>query len=250
MGQTTVITGGAQGLGLAMANKFGDQGYNIVVADLDEKSGQNVANQLQGRGIEAIFIKTDVSDKTSMENLINKSVEHFGRLDVMINNAGISLIGPSESVSEDDWDKSINVMQKGVFFGCQEAGKVMMKQKAGVIINISSINATVMFPMRLAYCAAKAAVSAMTKVLALEWAEHHIRVNAVAPGVSNTNMVKQAIEDKYIDTERYYERIPMKRFGEPDEIADACLFLSSKQASYITGVVLTVDGGWSVNGFI
>ncbi|MBO9609354.1 MAG: SDR family oxidoreductase [Paenibacillaceae bacterium] len=247
--RTVVITGAAQGLGLAMAHRFAKQGDAVVVADLNEAKGEEVCRELRAQGASASFVQVDVCSKSSVDRLVERTVETRGSIDVLINNAGLAIIGPSEDVTEEEWDKSIDVMQKGVFFGCQAAGRAMMRQQRGIILNTSSINASVAFPMRLAYCAAKAAVSMMTKVLALEWAPHGIRVNAVAPGVSQTEMLAKAIAEGVVDTEGYLRRIPMRRFGEPKEIADACAFLCSDEATYITGEVLTVDGGWSVNGF-
>lgn len=248
--RTVIITGAAQGLGLAMAYRFAKQGCNLVLADLNAVKGEAAALELRNEGAEARFAETDVCDKASVLRLVDGTVDRCGRIDVLINNAGLAIIGPSEDITEDEWDKSIDVMQKGVFFGCQAAGKAMMRQQGGVILNISSINASVAFPQRLAYCAAKAAVSAMTRVLALEWAQHGIRVNAVAPGVTETAMLTRAIAEGDVNPDGYLRRIPLGRFGQPREIADACAFLCSDEATYITGEILTVDGGWSVNGFI
>lgn len=248
--KSVIITGAAQGIGLAMAAAFAEQRAHVVIADIDERNGMDAQRQFTAQGLCVTFMKTDVTQKTSVEQLVSRTVEQFGKLDIMVNNAGLAIIGQSENIPEEEWDLSINVMQKGVFFGCQEAGKVMIQQKEGVIINTSSINANVPFPMRLSYCAAKAAVSAMTKVLALEWAEHNIRVNAIAPGVTKTFLLEKAIDENKVNVDGYLRRIPMRRFAEPREIADSCLFLCSPQANYITGEILTVDGGWSVNGFI
>lgn len=245
-----VITGAAQGLGFAMAKRYAREGCNVVLGDLQEEGGLRARDELRGEGMECYFLQTDVRSKSDVRRLAETAAERYGSLDVMINNAGVAIIGPSEDVTEEEWDLSIDVMQKGVFFGCQEAARMMKPQGGGVILNISSINAEVYFPYRLSYCAAKAAVSAMTKVLALEWARFGIRVNGVAPGVTATRMVEKAMEEKHIDAERYLGRIPAGRFGKPDDIADACFFLSSPQAAYVTGEILTVDGGWSVNGFI
>jgi NAD(P)-dependent dehydrogenase (short-subunit alcohol dehydrogenase family) len=233
-----------------MAQRFGIEGYRVYLSDIQTELGEQACLQLRRQGADCRFVRADVCSKSDLSQLILKAVEESGSLDVMINNAGLAIIGPSEDVTEEEWDLSINVMQKGVFFGCQEAAKSMKKQGKGIIINVSSINAEVSFPFRLSYCAAKAAVSSMTRVLALEWAPYGIRVNAVAPGVTRTQMVAKAIEEKHIDDMAYLNRIPMRRFGEPDEIANAVYFLCSEQASYINGEVLTVDGGWSVNGFI
>ncbi len=170
---------------------------------------------------------------------------------MLVNNAGIGLAGPSETFSDADWDASIGVMQTGVFLCSQAVGRHMLAQRHGAIVNISSINAWEAFPMRLAYCAAKAAVAAMTQVLAIEWADRGIRVNAVAPGVTRTALVQKGIDDGVIDVAAYQARTPMHRFGEPDEIARAVLFLAcDEDSSFVTGTTLCADGGWSAMGWV
>ncbi|MET0818151.1 MAG: SDR family oxidoreductase, partial [Solirubrobacteraceae bacterium] len=174
----------------------------------------------------------------------------LGPCDVLVNNAGIALIGPSLEFAEEDWRRSIDVMQTGVFFCCQAFGGQLVEH-GGAIVNIASLNAVAAFPMRLAYNAAKAAVVQMTEVLAIEWARHGVRVNAVGPGVTRTEMVARAIADGIVDERSYVERTPMRRLGRPEEIAKAVLFLASEEdASFITGQLLLVDGGWSAYGYV
>jgi len=163
----------------------------------------------------------------------------------------LGLAGPSETFSDADWDTSIGVMQTGVFLCSQVVGRHMLERGRGTIVNTSSMNAWEAFPMRLAYCAAKAAVVAMTQVLAIEWADRGIRVNAVAPGVTRTALVQKGIDDGVIDVAAYRARTPMHRFAEPDEIARVVLFLAcDEDSSFVTGTTLCADGGWSAMGWI
>src|SRR4029079_8493302 len=164
---------------------------------------------------------------------------------------GVAPAGPSETFSDADWDASVAVMQTGVFLCSQIVGRHMLERRSGSIVNISSINAFQAFPLRLAYCATKAAVLAMTEVLAIEWADRGVRVNAVAPGVTRTALVQKGIDGGVIDVDRYVARTPLHRFGEPDEIARAVLYLANDEdGSFVTGTTLRIDGGWSAQGWI
>ncbi len=175
----------------------------------------------------------------------------LGPCDVLVNNAGVALMGPSLNFPEEQWRRSLDVMTTRVFFCSQAFGRQMVESNGGAIVNIASMNATVAFPMRLAYNAGKAAVVQMTEVLAIEWAEHRIRVNAIGPGVTRTALVDQAIREGFVDEEKYVNRTPMKRLGRPEEIAKAALFLASEEdASFITGHFLVVDGGWTAFGYV
>jgi NAD(P)-dependent dehydrogenase (short-subunit alcohol dehydrogenase family) len=174
----------------------------------------------------------------------------FSGVDVLVNNAGIARLGPSMDFSLDDWQASMDVMATGVFLCCREFGRHLRTRGGGSIVNISSINGLTAWPMRLAYSAAKAAVISMTKVLAAEWAGYGIRVNAVAPGVTNTELNRVGIESGLIDVDSYVRWTPLKRFAEPSEIADAVCYLASARAAFVTGHVLVPDGGWTAYGWI
>jgi NAD(P)-dependent dehydrogenase (short-subunit alcohol dehydrogenase family) len=241
-----VITGGARGIGEAIATRFAAEGATSVILDLDGAAAAQTAERLEGTGHAC-----DVSSRASVQAAISEVLATHGRIDILVNNAGIALMGPSETVSDDDWNTSIGIMQTGVFLCSQIVGQHMLDRGHGTIVNIASINAWEAFPMRLAYCAAKAAVVAMTEVLAIEWAERGIRVNAVAPGVTRTALVQKGIDEGIIDVAGYRARTPMHRFGEPDEIARAVLYLAcDEDSSFVTGTTLCADGGWSAMGWV
>ena len=241
-----IVTGGARGIGEAIATRFAAEGATPVILDLDGPAAAETAARLGGTGHTC-----DVSRRASVEAAVAEVLAAHGRIDILVNNAGLGLAGPSETFSDEEWDTSIGIMQTGVFYCSQIVGRHMLERGHGAIVNISSINAWEAFPMRLAYCAAKAAVVAMTEVLAIEWADRGIRVNSVAPGVTRTALVQKGIDDGVIDVVAYQAKTPMHRFGEPDEIARAVLYLAcDDDSSFVTGTTLRVDGGWSANGWV
>ena len=228
-----VVTGGRQGIGAAIADAFREQGDTVAVLDVQPGSPY----------------PCDVSDAAQVAAVAERVEAELGPVDVLVNNAGIAHIAPSESLPEEDWRRSLDVMATGTFLCSRAFGSRMLARGRGVIVNISSINATEAFPERLAYCTAKAAIEMMTRVLAVEWADRGVRVNAVAPGVTRTEMVGSAIASGAVDEPLYVARTPMRRLAEPAEIAHAVLFLASARASFVTGATLVVDGGWSAFGY-
>ena len=241
-----MVTGGARGIGEAIAIRFAAEGATLALWDLDGAAAARTAGRFGGTGHAC-----DVQSRADVERAHVETRAAHGRVDVLVNNAGVALAGPSETFSDADWDTSIGVMQTGVFLVSQVVGRGMLEQRSGSIVNISSINAWTAFPMRLAYCAAKAAVVAMTEVLAIEWADRGVRVNAVAPGVTRTALVQKGIDEGVIDVDRYIARTPLHRFAEPDEIARAVLYLANEEdGSFVTGTTLRIDGGWSAQGWI
>jgi NAD(P)-dependent dehydrogenase (short-subunit alcohol dehydrogenase family) len=245
-GKACVITGAAAGIGTAIAERFTQSGATVAAWDVDRDGAQALADRLGGSAH-----RCDVADRGQIEAAFAATLDQHGQIDVLVNNAGIALAGPSEDFTDEDWTRSIDVMQTGVFRCSQVVGRHMLARNAGTIVNISSINAWEAFPMRLAYCAAKAAVVVMTEVLAIEWADRGIRVNAVAPGVTRTALVQKGIDEGVIDVARYRARTPLHRFAEPSEIARAVAFLADdEQSSFVTGATLRVDGGWSAQGWI
>jgi NAD(P)-dependent dehydrogenase (short-subunit alcohol dehydrogenase family) len=245
-GRVCVVTGGGNGIGRAICARVAADGGIPVAWDIDPAAADAATAPHGGSGHEA-----DVRDRDALEAALAATVERHGPVDILVNNAGVALAGPTETFPDEQWDDSIGIMQTGVFRVSQIVGRAMLERRRGTIVNISSINAWEAFPMRLAYCAAKAAVVAMTEVLAIEWADRGIRVNAVAPGVTRTELVQKGIDDGVVDVDRYIARTPQHRFGEPDDIARAVCFLADDEAAgFITGSTLTVDGGWSAQGWI
>jgi NAD(P)-dependent dehydrogenase (short-subunit alcohol dehydrogenase family) len=228
-----VVTGGMQGIGAAIAEAFRVNGDRVAVLDVREDAPY----------------RCDVSDAAQVEAAAARVEEELGPVGVLVNNAGIAHIAPSETLAEAEWQRSLDVMATGTFLCSRAFGRCMLERQDGAIVNVSSINATEAFPQRLAYCAAKAAVEMITRVLAIEWAGRRVRVNAVAPGVTRTEMVARAIATGAVDEAMYVGRTPMGRLAEPAEIAEAVLFLASDRASFVTGTTLVVDGGWSAYGY-
>jgi NAD(P)-dependent dehydrogenase (short-subunit alcohol dehydrogenase family) len=250
-GAVAVVTGAAQGIGHAIVEEYVREGARPAILDLNKAGAEEYADELRARGADARGYGCDVSDRDSVFATAERVAADLGACDVLVNNAGIALMGASLEFPEEDWRRSIDVMATGVFFCCQAFGRQMVESDGGAIVNISSMNATVAFPMRLAYNAAKAAVKSMTEVLAIEWAEHGIRVNAIAPGVTRTALVDKAIRDGFVNERAYVERTPLKRLGRPEEIAKAALYLASEEdSSFVTGHFLVVDGGWTAFGYV
>jgi NAD(P)-dependent dehydrogenase (short-subunit alcohol dehydrogenase family) len=249
-GRVCVVTGAGRGIGAATATAFAAQGARVAILERAPDLGEQAASELTRSGARARAYAVDVSDERGVIETAARVVEDFGRVDVLVNNAGIGRLGPSMSFPLADWQESLDVLATGVFLCCREFGREMRDAGGGAIVNIASINGIVAFPMRLAYSAGKAAVISMTKVLAAEWAGYGIRVNAVAPGVTETEMVQEAIEQGLIDVDAYNAHTPLGRFGQPDEIADAVLYLASDRSRYLTGQVIAPDGGWTAFGWI
>ena len=249
-GRVCVVTGAGRGIGAAIAERFAAHGARIAIAERDPASGTATAERLASAGADARAYELDVADEAAVIAVADRVVADFGRVDVLVNNAGIGLLGPSMTFPVEDFRRSLDVMVTGVFLCSREFGKALRTAGGGAIVNISSINGLTAFPMRLAYSAAKAAVVSMTRVLASEWAPYGIRVNAVAPGNTKTEMVQQAIDQGLIDVQTYLDRTPLGRLGEPEEIAETVLFLASERSSFVTGQVIAPDGGWTAFGWV
>jgi len=238
--KVVVVTGSARGIGKAIALKFAEAGSKVIISDINDEVTQSTVNEFKSKGFEAFGIKCDVSSFEDSQNLIDKTVEKYGKIDVLINNAGITKDNLIIRMTEDEWDKVIAVNLKGVFNCSKHAIKYMMKAKSGVIVNIASVVGITGNAGQVNYSATKGGVIAMTKSLAKEYAGRNIRVNAIAPGFIETEMTK-AIPEK--EREAWAASIPLKRAGKPEDVANAALFLASDLASYITSQVLVVDGG-------
>ncbi len=248
-GKVCAITGAGRGIGAAIAETLADAGGRIAVLDRDASLAAETQASLSARGVDAKAYVVDVTDEAGVVAAARGVAEDFGSVDVVVNNAGVGILGPSMSFPLEDWRVQMDVMATGVFLCCREFGRAM-RERGGAIVNISSINGVVAFPMRLAYSAAKAAVISMTKVLAVEWAAYGIRVNAVAPGNTRTGLFELAVAQGHIDLDAYMDHTPMRRLAEPEEIAETVLYLASPRSSYLTGQVIVPDGGWTAFGWI
>jgi NAD(P)-dependent dehydrogenase (short-subunit alcohol dehydrogenase family) len=249
-GKVCVVTGAGRGIGAAIATTLVDQGGRVAILERDPALGRETTGRLAAGGADARFYQVDVADEAGVARVARSVLDDFARVDVLVNNAGIGRLGPSMTFPVEAFRESLDVMVIGVFLCSREFGRAMRDGGGGAIVNISSINGLVAFPMRLAYSAAKAAVVSMTYVLASEWAGHRIRVNAVAPGVTKTEMVQEAIDQGLIDVDAYLDRTPLRRFAEPEEIAEAVLFLASDRSRFVTGQVIAPDGGWTAFGWV
>lgn len=238
-----LVTGGGSGIGRATCLLFAREGAKVAVADKSPHAAQAVAKEI---GANALAIEADVADSASVQAMIDATVKKFGRLDVLINNAGYGIPGSVTETSEHDWDRLMAVNVNGVFYGCKYAIPVMKKQGGGVIVSTASIVATVGIRNRAAYCASKGAVAALTRAMALDHVADNIRVNCVAPGTIETPYFDEIFRKSERPQELRREleaRQAMNRLGKPEEIANAFLFLASDESSFCTGSMLTVDGG-------
>ncbi len=240
-GKVALITGAAGGMGQSEATLFAKEGARVVVADVLEAEGQQVADSLGGAGR---FVRLDVTSEADWQEAVAATLAAFGRLDVLVNNAGISGTFDPDTLSTSAWDRLMDVNAKGVFLGMKHAIPVMEKAGGGAIVNISSVSGFVgQKGIHMAYNASKGAVRLMTKSAAVQYARHGIRVNSVHPGVMPAMRTSKATADPAF-RERMLAGVPMRRAGRPEEVAYAVLFLASDEASYITGTELVVDGGW------
>lgn len=244
--KTAIVTGGAKGIGFACARRFLEQGAQVIIADVDEKAGNKAEKSLAELG-DVRFVHCDVGDRLSVRNLMAATLDSFNSLDVLVNNAGIIHSDDFLDISEEDFDRVMQVNLKGAFLCGQAAARQMVDQieegrAPGSIINMSSINAQVAIPSQVPYSISKGGVQQLTKVMALSLASRGIRVNAIGPGSINTDILAAVNNDPEAKN-RILSRTPMGRIGEASEIASIAAFLASDDASYITGQTLYADGG-------
>ncbi len=245
-GKIAIITGIGSGIGKSTALLFGKEGATVVGADIDQQAGLKVINEIEKDGGSGIFIQTDVSKALEVDVLVQNAIS-LGRIDVLVNNAGIEVVKSITDTTEEEWDKTIDTNLKSVFLTCQKTIPTMHKQKSGVIINNASV-AAIVGSFSAVYSASKGGIVSLTKALAVDLGPSNIRVNCVLPGAIETPMLdrvnKKLGDEKKIREERI-KSYPIGRFGNPEEVAKTILFLASDDASFITGASVVVDGGFS-----
>jgi NAD(P)-dependent dehydrogenase (short-subunit alcohol dehydrogenase family) len=240
-GSVAIVTGGASGIGLATVEAFVEKGAKVIIADFNEQGGTEVEKKLKEKGADVLFVKVDVANEQSVESLVAETVKTYGKLDVIVNNAGIGVLAATHDLSFEDYNRVISINQNGVFYGAKYAIKEMIKTGGGSIVNTASILGHVGEAGAFAYNASKGAVNLMTKSLAIEYADKNIRVNAVCPGYVESGMVnKEALGEFY---DGLVARHPIGRLGRPEEIAHAIVFLVEND--FVTGTSLLVDGGYT-----
>ena len=249
--KVVVVTGGGSGIGLALAEGFARNGAHLLLIDINAPAMADARGQLQQAFPNARVecFQASVADEVAVEAAFAYAKACFGRIDVLLNNAGVSINKPSLEITPAEWRRAVEINFNRVFFCAQAAARHMIGQQSGVIINTSSMWGVSHSADRTAYCATKAAVVSMTKCLAVEWARHGIRMNAIGPGYTRTPLVEELQRSGRLDVEALRRRTPLQRLGEPGEMAELALFLASTSATFITGQIYVSDGGWTANGF-
>ncbi|WCK56393.1 glucose 1-dehydrogenase [Aneurinibacillus sp. Ricciae_BoGa-3] len=243
-GQKVIVTGGSKGIGKDIAVSFARLGADVLITGRDESSLVSAVDELTRLNPNCSYLVADMQRVQSVQEMVDEAFSRLGGLDIVVNNAGINIAKPAMDVTEEDWDRIIDTNLKGTFFCSQRAGKYMIPHKRGKIINIVSQMAFVGYVKRSAYCSSKGGAVQLTKALAIEWAPHNIKVNAVAPTFIETELTKSMFSD-----ESFYEdvlrRIPLGKLAQPSDVTGAVLFLSSDLANFVTGETIRVDGGWT-----
>ena len=249
-GKIAIVTGGARGIGEGIARKLGRYGATLVISDILDELGEKTAAEI---GSDSIFIRCDISNNDQVSKMIDQTVKKYGKLDIMVNNAGINTLKKEERVNIDEypielWHKIMNINLHGTFYGCRASSRQMVKQKSGVIINTASITGVVPLRLQIGYCVSKSGIIALTKAMAIELAKSGVRVNSISPGSILSEGTKKLFygeDGSFSDmAKNLLASIPQGRPGSTDEMGDAVAFLTSDAAKYITGHNLVVDGGW------
>lgn len=242
-GLSAIVTGASSGIGRGIALAYAREGARLLLADIDTPGGVETCALAQELGAQAQFLRTDVSSATDAEEAVKACIREYGGVDILVNNAGVVRMAPFHETTEADWDFVLDINLKSIFLLCRHAIPAMLRQGKGKIINVSSIAGLAGFATVGPYCASKGGVDALTRALAMEYAEQRINVNCIAPGVIRTAMTKDMLGDE-ASAEGYDAGTPYPRFGEPADIAHAAVYLASSESDFVTGEILVVDGGW------
>jgi len=244
--KVALVTGASRGIGRYLAAGLAHYGADLIVTGRTVSQLEEAAQEIRQLGRRCLVVPMDITQKTDIEAGVEKAFRHFGRIDILVNNAGINIPKPALEVTEEDWRRVMDSNLTGLFFCCQAVGRIMVNQKSGKIINISSQTGTVAIQWRAAYCSSKAGVNLLTKVLALEWGPHNINVNAVAPTFIETPMTRPMLENQAF-REMVLNKILLGRVGQPKDVLGAVIYLASEASDLVTGHVLLVDGGWTAH---
>ena len=243
-GKVVLVTGASRGIGRACALACAGSGADLIVGVRKPRDGKGLVAEIEALGRRALAVQMDLADLSSVRKAVAKAHKHFGRIDVLVNNVGIGPENLAEDVTEEDFDYTVNINLKGTFFTTQAVGKLMIAQKSGRIINISSQAGSVVLAGEAVYCMTKAAINHLTRCLAVEWAPHGINVNSVSPTFIWTDGTRPSLADPAFH-DQVLRHIPLGRIGDPIDVAGTVVFLASPAAALITGTNIMVDGGWS-----
>jgi NAD(P)-dependent dehydrogenase (short-subunit alcohol dehydrogenase family) len=247
--RVAIVTGAGRGIGREIALGYAREGASLLLISRTASEIAAAAEEIQALGRPAVTVTADVRDVGEVQRAVDCALEAFGHVDVLVNAAGIPMVAPSTALPLEDWQRAIDTNLTGTFLCCQAAGRAMVAQRRGAIVNISSIQAFQGFSQRAAYAASKGGVTQLTQALAVEWAPLGVRVNAIAPGVIRTPMQDRLVAEGKFDRAPIVARTPLRRMGEVADIVGPAIFLASDEAAFIVGVTLVVDGGWLVYGF-
>jgi NAD(P)-dependent dehydrogenase (short-subunit alcohol dehydrogenase family) len=243
-GKIAIVTGSTKGIGRAVAIGYAEEGASVIVCGRSEDLAKSLAEELTQKGKKAVALRLDVTSVDSVKQVVDQVAQQFGRIDILVNNAGISPIWKrAEDTGKEAWDQIIATNLTGAFLCAQAVGKVMIKQKSGKIINMTSVGGEVAMPRLVAYCASKAGIISLTQVLAAEWAQYNILVNAIGPSYVETDFTAGLRGNQAIYDDLKNKNL-LKRFAQPEEIVGVAIFLASNESNYITGQTIFIDGGW------
>ncbi len=245
-GRTVIVTGGNRGIGLGITRGLAEAGATVIIANRDVSAGKKTADNLRKDGLKVDAIPADLSSIPSITEMVANVMKKHKKIDILVNNAGVSVKKPAEEFTEEEWNIILETNLKGVFFCSQIVGKEMIKQKRGNIINVSSVNSLMAGINRTVYCGSKGGVTMLTKGLAAEWAKYNIRVNAIAPGLTITDINRQYFKERPDELKKTLSNIPLERSADIMDYAGAAVFFASDASNYVTGQTLFIDGGMTI----